>query len=91
LFPNDESVEGLKKRSNRDILYTYDKNNVHQLYLMCDDLSATIKELKGQGIGCDEPSEQSWGITTQIHLPGGDRLGLYQPKHPTAFSSKGEI
>jgi catechol 2,3-dioxygenase-like lactoylglutathione lyase family enzyme len=68
-----------------------DKNDTHQLYLMCDDLSATIKELEGQGIGCDEPSEEGWGITTHIHLPGGGHLGLYQPKHPTAFSSKGEI
>jgi catechol 2,3-dioxygenase-like lactoylglutathione lyase family enzyme len=67
-----------------------DKNNAHELYLMSGDLSATVKELEGQSVGGDEPSEQNWGITTQIHLPGGGRLGLYQPKHSTGFSSKGE-
>jgi catechol 2,3-dioxygenase-like lactoylglutathione lyase family enzyme len=71
-------------------LHPADKNNAHELYLLCDDLSATIKKLQGQSVGGDEPSEQNWGITTQIHLPGGGRLGLYQPKHSTGFSSKGE-
>jgi catechol 2,3-dioxygenase-like lactoylglutathione lyase family enzyme len=61
------------------------KNDLHQLYLMCEDLSATVKELEGHGVRCDEPSEEGWGIITQVHLPGSGRLGLYQPKHPTAF------
>jgi hypothetical protein len=63
-----------------------DRNDSHQLYLICDDLQLTIKELEAQGVQCDKPSEQSWGITTEIHLPGGGRIGLYRPKHPTAFT-----
>jgi catechol 2,3-dioxygenase-like lactoylglutathione lyase family enzyme len=62
-----------------------DENNTHELYLICENLSATIKELENRGTRFEEPSEQSWGITTQIHLPGGGLLGLYQPLHPTAF------
>ena len=56
-----------------------------ELYLMCDDLKATINDLKSKGIECREITEQRWGSLTAIHLPGGGELGLYQPKHPTAI------
>jgi catechol 2,3-dioxygenase-like lactoylglutathione lyase family enzyme len=57
----------------------------HELYLMCDDLDATIAELKAKGVTTKAVTEQRWGRLTQIVLPGGDELGLYQPKHPTAL------
>jgi len=57
----------------------------HQLYLMCDDLQATMRELRGKGVQCGEVTEARWGSVTAIHLPGGGELGLYQPKHPTAI------
>ena len=58
-----------------------DENNDHKLYLMCDDLRATISELSRQQVACSEPQEVSWGLLTTISLPGGGELGLYQPKH----------
>ena len=58
----------------------------HQLYLMCDDLQATMKELAKKGVQCGEVLEARWGSITTIHLPDGGELGLYQPKHPTALS-----
>jgi catechol 2,3-dioxygenase-like lactoylglutathione lyase family enzyme len=61
-----------------------EENSWHELYLMCDDLSATVKELEGRGARCDEPSQKTWGIRTELRLPGGGHLGLYQPAHPTA-------
>jgi catechol 2,3-dioxygenase-like lactoylglutathione lyase family enzyme len=64
------------------------KNDLHELYLMCTDLKSTVKALKARRIRCDAPSEQHWGILTAIRLPGGGRLGLYQPKHPTAARLK---
>ena len=63
------------------------KNDVHELHLMCEDLPTTMDELKGRGIRCDAPEELRWGLRTAIQLPGGGRLGLYQPKHPTAIRS----
>jgi len=60
----------------------------HELYLMCDDLKATMKELAGKGVKCDAVMEARWGLATTIHLPGGDVLGLYQPTHPTAIGLK---
>ena len=58
-----------------------------ELYLMCDDLDATVAELATRGIELARPIErQSWGVATAIRLPGGGELGLYQPRHPTALA-----
>jgi catechol 2,3-dioxygenase-like lactoylglutathione lyase family enzyme len=57
----------------------------HELYLMCDDLDATLAELHAKGVTTGEISEQRWGRLTSIVLPGGDALGLYEPKHPKAI------
>ncbi|HEX7722754.1 MAG TPA: hypothetical protein VF397_11395 [Pyrinomonadaceae bacterium] len=60
-----------------------DENDQHELYLMCDDLAAMMSALDAKGIHCSEVQEPPWGLLTKITLPGG-KLGLYQPKHPTA-------
>jgi len=57
----------------------------HELYLMCDDLKATMKELESKGAKCGAVTEARWGSITTIQIPGGGELGLYQPKHPTAL------
>jgi hypothetical protein len=57
----------------------------HELYLICDDLKATMKELAEKGVQCSAVTEARWGSITSIQLPGGGELGLYQPKHPTAL------
>jgi catechol 2,3-dioxygenase-like lactoylglutathione lyase family enzyme len=63
-----------------------DEAAFHQLYLMCDDINATIAELTAKGVEFAGPvSDQRWGLLTSIKLPGGGELGLYQPLHPTAY------
>ena len=57
----------------------------HELYLMCDDLAATIDHLKRNGIDCGEVHDAPWGSVTTIHIPGGATMGLYEPRHPTAI------
>lgn len=55
------------------------------LYLMCDDLRATMAELAARGVEfAGEPQDQGWGTVTAIRLPSGAELGLYQPRHATA-------
>jgi hypothetical protein len=54
------------------------------LYLMCDDLNETIRELKSRNVSCTEIETAEWGITTSVKLPSGGEIGLYQPTHPTA-------
>jgi hypothetical protein len=56
-----------------------------ELYLMTDDVTATVAALRAEGIEVARPiSDQGWGLLTAITLPGGVGLGLYQPQHPTA-------
>ncbi len=61
----------------------------HELYLMCDDVQATMKELKAKNVEFTGPvKEQRWGLVTAIKVPGGGEVGLYEPRHPTALSLK---
>jgi catechol 2,3-dioxygenase-like lactoylglutathione lyase family enzyme len=61
------------------------ENGPHELYLMCGDLKAEIASLAEKGVQCSEVEEARWGLITTIPLPGGGKVGLYQPKHPTAL------
>jgi catechol 2,3-dioxygenase-like lactoylglutathione lyase family enzyme len=62
-----------------------EKNDLHELYFMCDDLKATMESLRAKKVKCGEVKEERWGSLTTIVLPGGGKIGLYQPKHPTAI------
>jgi hypothetical protein len=68
-----------------------DRNGTHELYLMCDDVEAFIDEMSGHGISCAPVQDQGWGLLTQLSLPGGGKLGVYQPRHarpPAAPAAK---
>jgi len=54
------------------------------LYLMCDDLKATMKSLETK-VHFSKVEDARWGTVTSFALPSGAKVGLYQPKHPTAF------
>ena len=58
-----------------------DKNNVHEFYLMCEDVEALAAEMKKRNIACRPVQNQGWGLLTQLTLPGGGKLGIYQPRH----------
>jgi catechol 2,3-dioxygenase-like lactoylglutathione lyase family enzyme len=59
----------------------------HELYLMCDDLEATVAELEAKGVEFVAPiSEQGFGRMTRLRVPGGGELGLYQPTHPSPLT-----
>ena len=54
----------------------------HELYLMCDDIHATVAELKDKGVEfAAEIADQRWGLTTTFDLPGAGQMTLYQPRH----------
>ena len=58
-----------------------DENNRHELYLMCEDVAAFKARMKERGITCGPVKDQGWGIVTDVTLPGGGTLGVYQPRH----------
>jgi hypothetical protein len=55
------------------------------LYLLCDDLKSKMRSLKAKKASFTPVQEAPWGIVTSIPLPSGAKIGLYQPKHPTAL------
>jgi len=59
-----------------------DANDRHELYLMCDDIHEFIGSLAAQKVACSPVHEEQWGSLTQVGLPGGGKIGVYQPKHP---------
>ncbi len=65
---------------------TFDSGVRHQVTLMCDDIGATIADLRAKGVEVrGEPEDEGWGITSTIVLPGGLDVMLYEPRHPTAI------
>ncbi len=63
-------------------IHPSDKNNYHEFYLMCDDVEALLADMKGKGVECDSLQRERWGILTKVALPGGGKVGIYQPLHP---------
>jgi hypothetical protein len=66
-----------------------DENDVHEFYLMCDDVEAFVAEMKRRGVACSSVQNPGWGLLTRVTLPGGGKLGVYQPRHarPKAMSA----
>ena len=66
---------------------TYESGVRHQLSLMCDDIHATSRDLRAQGLEVKgQPQDEGWGITVTIGLPGGVDVMLYEPRHTLAIS-----
>ena len=58
-----------------------DKNGGHELYLMCDDVQAFIAQMKQHDVACAPVYNARWGLLTHVMLPGGSKLGVYEPRH----------
>ncbi len=58
-----------------------EQNDQHELYLICENVNDFIGKMQGLGIECDSVQEQTWGSLTHVKLPGGGRLGVYEPRH----------
>ena len=56
-------------------------NPGQQIYLLCDDVKSFVHSMERHHIACDAVQETGWGLLTTVKLPGGGKLGVYQPKH----------
>jgi len=57
------------------------KNNHHELFLMCDDIAETLTDLKSKNVTVSDVTDQRWGKSATFTLPGGGKLGVYEPEH----------
>jgi catechol 2,3-dioxygenase-like lactoylglutathione lyase family enzyme len=62
----------------------------HELYLMCDDIAATVAQLQAKGVEFTRPvSDEGFGLMTAMRVPGGDEIGLYEPRHASPLGVGG--
>ena len=62
----------------------------HEMYLMCDDVEATVAELTARGVEFTSPVQnQGFGLLTRFRVPGAGEIGLYQPRHTVAYDLEG--
>jgi catechol 2,3-dioxygenase-like lactoylglutathione lyase family enzyme len=61
-----------------------DDQTRHELYLMCDNIHATLAELRSKGVEvARDVSDQGWGLLAAIRLPDGSEFPIYEPRHPS--------
>jgi predicted enzyme related to lactoylglutathione lyase len=60
----------------------------HELYLMCDDIRATLAELRARGVEvAQDVSDRGWGLLATIRLPDGSEFPVYEPRHPSPLQA----
>jgi catechol 2,3-dioxygenase-like lactoylglutathione lyase family enzyme len=59
-----------------------EQNDKHELYFMCDDIAETLRDLEKKNVPVSSVNEQRWGSLATFTLPGGGKVGIYEPKHP---------
>ena len=57
------------------------ENGAHEIYLMCGNVEQFVAEMHVHGVPCDPVHNAGWGLLTRVLLPGGEKLGVYQPQH----------
>jgi hypothetical protein len=65
----------------RNAVHETEDDAEHELWLICDDVAATVQQLEEKGIKTTPVADRGWGLVTTLELPGGDKLGLYETKH----------
>lgn len=58
-----------------------DGNNRHELYFMCDDIVATLRDLEPSNVIVSDIKKERWGKVASFTLPGGGIVGIYEPAH----------
>jgi catechol 2,3-dioxygenase-like lactoylglutathione lyase family enzyme len=91
-LPNVDAGEGYMLfgiPSSEVAIHAEKDGDANKLYLMCDDVGAFIKEMEARGIPVKPVEDQGWGSLTEVTLPGGGALSVYQPHHPRPAAGGG--
>ena len=67
--------------SSEAAFHPAEESGRHELYLMCDDAEKFAQEMSEKGVECAERKNVGWGILTSITLPGGGKIGVYEPRY----------
>jgi catechol 2,3-dioxygenase-like lactoylglutathione lyase family enzyme len=66
-----------------------ENNGRHEFYFMCDNIATTLAELKSKNVEVSDVKKERWGELASFTLPGGGKVGIYQPKHASPLHSRG--
>ena len=58
-----------------------EENGRHELYFLVDDVRAFIAAMRERKIACSAVHAERWGRVTNVTLPGGGTIGVYEPLH----------
>jgi catechol 2,3-dioxygenase-like lactoylglutathione lyase family enzyme len=58
-----------------------EENGRHELYFLVDDVRAFIAAMRERKIKCSAVHAERWGRVTNLTLPGGGTIGVYEPLH----------
>ena len=82
IFRSGRSEVGVHPTSGGD----WSTSRQHTISLLCDDLEATMADLSGKGVEfTGDVTDAGWGLLTTLRVPGAGEIGLYEPRHPTAY------
>jgi hypothetical protein len=48
---------------------------------MTSDIVAFVESMTARGVACSAPHSLGWGVLASVTLPGGGKLGVYEPRH----------
>ncbi len=83
-FPNVDAGKGwliFGLPPSEIAIHPSNESGIHEFFLICDDINVFINEMSSHNIVCSPVENQRWGNLTYLTLPGGGRLGVYEPKH----------
>ena len=63
-------------------------DGAHEIYLMCRNILSFVRQMEKKKITCSRIQNRGWGQLVQLTLPGGGRLGVYQPRHKSPKTMK---
>jgi catechol 2,3-dioxygenase-like lactoylglutathione lyase family enzyme len=63
-------------------VHPHEENDFHEFYFICDDAQKLVSDLRAKSVECTDPVDRGWGVLTQVTLPGGGKVGVYEPRHP---------
>jgi hypothetical protein len=62
--------------------HPFEKSGAIEFYLMCRDIEEFVRRMGENGVTCSPAQNVGWGLMTEVTLPGGTSLGVYQPLYP---------
>ena len=62
-------------------VHPWEQNDKHELFFLVASIDAFLAEMRRRKVACSPIQEQDWGRLTQVTLPGGGTIGVYEPRH----------